>query len=77
MAPPTRAVGSLHLAAQPEPTGLPERVLNTILRLEPHLRDASTPLSGLFFSAWCLNRGENPSTSEFSGGSVLSAGTAR
>ncbi len=31
-----------------EPTGLPERVLNTILRLEPRLQDASTPLSGLF-----------------------------
>ncbi len=30
MAPPTRTVGSLHLAAQREPTGLPERVLNTI-----------------------------------------------
>ncbi len=30
MAPSTRAVGSLHLAAQREPTGLPERVLNTI-----------------------------------------------
>ncbi len=30
MAPRTRAVGSLHLAAQREPTGLPERVLNTI-----------------------------------------------
>ncbi len=28
--PLTRAVGSLHLAAQREPTGLPERVLNTI-----------------------------------------------
>ncbi len=28
MAPSTRAVGSLHLAAQREPTGLPERVLN-------------------------------------------------
>ncbi len=30
MAPSTRALGSLHLAAQWEPTGLPERVLNTI-----------------------------------------------
>ncbi len=48
MAPSTRAVGSLPLAAQREPTGLPERVLNTILRLEPRLRDAFTPLSGLF-----------------------------
>ncbi len=30
MAPSTRAVGSLHLAAQRGPTGLPDRVLNTI-----------------------------------------------
>ncbi len=46
MAPSTRAVGSLHLAAQWEPTGFPERVLNTIS--EARLRDASMPLSGLF-----------------------------
>ncbi len=64
MAPSTRAVGSLHLAAQREPTGLPERVLNTILRLEPRLRDAATPLSGLFSPLGASNRGENPSTSE-------------
>ncbi len=49
MAPSTRSVGSLHLAAQREPTGLPERVLSTISEARaPRLRDASTPLSGLF-----------------------------
>ncbi len=75
----TRAVGSLHLAAQREPTGLPERVLTPFLRLEPRLRDASTPLSGLFSSTWCLNRGWNPSTlrSAELAVPVLSAGTAR
>ncbi len=46
MAPSTRAVGSLHLAAQWEPT----------VRLYA--------LKWSVFSTWCLNRGENPSTSE-------------
>ncbi len=64
MAPPTRAVGSLHLAAQWEPTGLPERVLNTISEARaPSTRRLYT-LKWSVFSAWCLNRGENPSTSE-------------
>ncbi len=43
MAPSTRAVGSLHLAAQWEPTGFPERVLTPFLRLEPRLRDPLCP----------------------------------
>ncbi len=49
MAPSTRAVGSLHLAAQWEPTGFPERVLTTPF---PEARAPSTrrlyALSGLF-----------------------------
>ncbi len=77
MAPSTRAVGSLHLAAQREPTGLPERVLNTISEaIAPSTRRLYA-LKWSVFSTWCLNRGENPSTSELAGGSVLSAGTAR
>ncbi len=64
MAPPPRAVGSLHLAAQREPTGLPERVLNTISEARaPSTRRLYT-LKWSVFSSWCLNRGENPSTSE-------------
>ncbi len=64
MAPSTRAVGSLHLAAQWEPTGLPERVLNTISEaIAPSTRRLYA-LKWSVFSTWCLNRGENPSTSE-------------
>ncbi len=64
MAPSTRAVGSLYLAAQREPTGLPERVLNTISEARaPSTRRLYT-LKWSVFSTWCLNRGENPSTSE-------------
>ncbi len=64
MAPPTRAVGSLHLAAQREPTGLPERVLNTISEARAPSTRRLYALKWSVFSTWCLNRGENPSTSE-------------
>ncbi len=64
MAPPTRAVGSLHLAAQREPTGLPERVLNTISEARTPSTRRLYALKWSVFSTWCLNRGENPSTSE-------------
>ncbi len=64
MAPPTRAVGSLHLAAQREPTGLPERVLNTISEARAPSTRRLYALKWSVFSAWCLNRGEKPSTSE-------------
>ncbi len=64
MAPSTRAVGSLHLAAQREPTGLPERVLNTISEARAPSTRRLYALKWSVFSTWCLNRGENPSTSE-------------
>ncbi len=64
MAPSTRAVGSLHLAAQWEPTGLPERVLNTISEARAQSTRHLYALKWSVFSTWCLNRGENPSTSE-------------
>ncbi len=64
MAPSTRAVGSLHLAAQWEPTGLPERVLNTISEARAPSTRRLYALKWSVFSTWCLNRGENPSTSE-------------
>ncbi len=64
MAPPARAVGSLHLAAQREPTGLPERVLNTISEARAPSTRRLYALKWSVFSSWCLNRGENPSTSE-------------
>ncbi len=64
MAPSTRAVGSLHLAAQREPTGLPERVLNTISEARALSTRRLYALKWSVFSTWCLNRGENPSTSE-------------
>ncbi len=64
MAPSTRAVGSLHLAAQREPTGLPERVLNTISEARAPSTRCLYALKWSVFSTWCLNRGENPSTSE-------------
>ncbi len=64
MAPSTRAVGSLHLAAQWEPTGLPERVLNTISEARTPSTRRLHALKWSVFSTWCLNRGENPSTSE-------------
>ncbi len=64
MAPSTRAVGSLHLAAQWEPTGLPERVLNTISEARAPSTRRLYALKWSVFSTWCLNHGENPSTSE-------------
>ncbi len=64
MAPSTRAVGSLHSAAQREPTGLPERVLNTISEARAPSTRRLYALKWSVFSTWCLNRGENPSTSE-------------
>ncbi len=64
MAPSTRAVGSLRLAAQWEPTGLPERVLNTISEARAPSTRRLYALKWSVFSTWCLNRGENPSTSE-------------
>ncbi len=64
MAPSTRAVGSLHLAAQWEPTGLPERVLNIISEARAPSTRRLYALKWSVFSTWCLNRGENPSTSE-------------
>ncbi len=64
MAPSTRAVGSLHLAAQQEPTGLPERVLNTISEARAPSTRRLYALKWSVFSTWCLNRGENPSTAE-------------
>ncbi len=64
MAPSTRAVGSLHLAAQWEPTGFPERVLNTISEARAPSTRRLYALKWSVFSTWCLNRGENPSTSE-------------
>ncbi len=64
MAPSTRAVGSLHLATQREPTGLPERVLNTISEARAQSTRRLYALKWSVFSTWCLNRGENPSTSE-------------
>ncbi len=52
------------LAAQQEPTGLPERVLNTISEAKaPSTRRLYT-LKWSVFSTWCLNCGENSSTSE-------------
>ncbi len=59
-----RAVGSLHLAAQWEPTGLPERVLNTISEARAPSTRCLYALKWSVFSTWCLNRGENPSNSE-------------
>ncbi len=56
--------GSLHLAAQWEPTGLPERVLNTISEARAPSTRRLYALKWSVFSTWCLNRGENPSTSE-------------
>ncbi len=64
MAPSTRAVGSLHLAAQWEPTGLQGRVLNTISEARAPSTRRLYALKWSVFSTWCLNRGENPSTSE-------------
>ncbi len=64
MAPSTRAVGSLHLAAQWEPTGFPERVLNTISEARAPSTRRLYALKWSVFSTWWLNRGENPSTSE-------------
>ncbi len=64
MAPSTRAVGSLHLAAQREPTGLPERVLNTISEARAPSTRRLYAIKWSVFSTWCLNRGKNPSTSE-------------
>ncbi len=60
MAPSTQAVGSLHL----EPSGLPERVLNTISEARAPSTRCLYALKWSVFSTWCLKRGENPSTSE-------------
>ncbi len=64
MAPSTRAVGTLHLAAQRDPTALPERVLNTISEARAPSTRRLYALKWSVFSTWCLNRDENPSTSE-------------
>ncbi len=64
MVPSTRAVGSPPLAARREPTGLPERVLNTISEARAPSTRRLYALKWSVFSTWCLNRGENPSTSE-------------
>ncbi len=64
MAPSTRAVGSLHVAAQRVPAGLPERVLNTFYEARAPSTRRLYALKWSVFSTWCLNRGENPSTSE-------------
>ncbi len=64
IAPSTRAVGSPPLAARREPTGLPERVLNTISEARAPSTRRLYALKWSVFSTWCLNRGENPSTSE-------------
>ncbi len=60
----SECVGSLRLAAQWEPTGLPERVLNTISEARAPSTRRLYALKWSVFSTWCLNRGENPSTSE-------------
>ncbi len=64
MAPSTRAVGSPPLAARREPTGLPEWVLNTISEARAPSTRRLYALKWSVFSTWCLNHGENPSTSE-------------
>ncbi len=64
MVPSTQAVGSPPLAAQREPTGLPERVLNTISEARAPSMRRLYALKWSVFSTWCLIRGENPSTSE-------------
>ncbi len=55
MAPSTRSVGSLHLAAQREPTGLPERVLNTISEARALSTRRLYALNWSVFSTWCFN----------------------
>ncbi len=77
MAPSTRAVGSLHLAAQREPTGLPERVLNTISEARAPSTRRLYALKWSVFSTWCLQPWWKPLYLWVNGGSVLSAGTAR
>ncbi len=57
-------MGSPPLAARREPTGLPERVLNTISEARAPSTRCLYDLKWSVFSTWCLNRGENPSTSE-------------
>ncbi len=64
MAPSTRAVGSPSLPARREPIGLPERVLNTIAEARAPSTRRLYSLKWSVFSTWCLDRGENPSTSE-------------
>ncbi len=61
---PRPELWALHLAAQREPTGLPERVLNTISEARAPSTRRLYALKWSVFSTWCLNRGENPSTSE-------------
>ncbi len=46
------------------PTGFPERVLNTISEARAPSTRRLYALKWSVFSTWCLNRGENPSTSE-------------
>ncbi len=64
MAPSTRAVGSPSLAARREPISLPERVLNTISEARAPSTRRLYALKWSVFSTWCLDCGENPSTSE-------------
>ncbi|XP_058618458.1 uncharacterized protein LOC131531609 [Onychostoma macrolepis] len=64
MAPSARAVGSPSVAARREPTSLPERVVSTISEARAPSTRRLYALKWSVFSTWCLDRGENPSTSE-------------
>ncbi len=66
MAPSARSVGPAPLAARREPASFPESVLNTNSEATaPSTRRLYT-LKWSVFSTWCLDRGENPSTSDLS-----------
>ncbi len=66
MAPLAQAVGSAPLDARREPASLPERVLNTIFEARAPSTRCLYALKWSVFSTWCLDHGENPSTSDLS-----------
>ncbi len=66
MASTARVMGSACVAAQQEPFGLPERVLNTMAEARAPSTRYLYALKWSVFSTWCQDRDFDPVTSDIS-----------
>ncbi len=66
LAPSARSVGPAPLAARREPASFSESMLNTISEARAPSTRRLYALKWSVFSTWCLDHGENPSTSDLS-----------